>query len=149
MSIPSLAIADRSFQNEVDYFFNSLYSDIYYTSPSRKSSKGTKRPLVNIYENDGEWILRAEFPGVKKEDITVKVTQKYIVISAESKFGQKYAKESLRYQESYERTYNRQLPIPANIDHENIAAKFDNGILEVTFPKDPNQTKYNRVIVLD
>ncbi len=92
-------------------------------------------PAVDMYETDTEVVIRAELPGVKREDIQVNAEKNLITIRGESKFEAEteetgYYRRELRYG-----SFSRSLPTPTDIDHEHVAAKFDDGILTIRAPK--------------
>lgn len=87
----------------------------------------TNVPATDVYEDGDHYYVRAELPGVRKEDVTLKCEKG--VLSIEAKRHQKLGKE--------ERTYHfeRALTIPEGVDHDAIKASFEDGMLTVTLPK--------------
>ncbi|KAI8141678.1 HSP20-like chaperone [Fennellomyces sp. T-0311] len=138
---------DRSVERRVNQIFNHMYQD--FPGLSKQLGDGTLSPAVSIYETDTNWVIHAEIPGVKKEDIKLDVTKDFITITAESKFDEQYTKDNVRYQERHEGTFSRKLSLPDHIDREKIGAKFENGVLEVTMPKVTDPAKHNRKITIE
>ncbi len=91
-------------------------------------------PEVNIYENDTEFVLIADMPGVSRDRIKVKIDEDSLIM-----FGQiDYANEINRDYILNEReigNYYRLFKISDSVDRGKIEAKFDNGQLVVTLPK--------------
>ncbi len=92
-------------------------------------------PAVDMYETDTEVVIRAELPGVKREDIQVNAEKNVITIRGESKEEEEteesgYYRRELRYG-----SFSRTLPTPTDINHENVTAKFEDGILTIRAPK--------------
>ena len=94
-------------------------------------------PTTNVYEKDNTLVVKAELPGVKKEDIDVTLDRGDLVIRGERK-AEKEVKEEQYYR--MERSYGsfyRRLPLPFEIKPEQIEAKFADGVLEIMIPKPP------------
>ncbi|MGZ5246259.1 MAG: Hsp20/alpha crystallin family protein, partial [Flavitalea sp.] len=92
-------------------------------------------PAVNVKDNENEYQLTLGVPGMKKEDFYIKVEKNLITISAEKEENkeeknEKYSKEEYNYS-SFTRTFS----IPEDAKHENIQAKYDNGVLMISIPK--------------
>lgn len=90
---------------------------------------------TDIYEKDRNLIFETELPGMKKEEIDIKVEDDKLVISGESKRKEEVKEENyFRIGRQYGRV-QRCFPLPADlVDKNGIKAKFDDGILKVTVP---------------
>jgi HSP20 family protein len=92
-------------------------------------------PAVDIFEKDDKFVVKAELPGMKDEDIDVSVTGDTLVIKGEKK-TESEEKEADYYR--CERTYGsfyRSIPLPATVDANKIEADFEDGVLEVSLHK--------------
>jgi len=92
-------------------------------------------PSVDIYEEDGAIVVKAEAPGLTKDDITVEVHDGALTIKGEKK-EEKEEKGKLFYRT--ERSYGcfqRTFTLPENVDSEAIKAAYRNGVLELRIPK--------------
>lgn len=92
-------------------------------------------PAVNISENDKDILVKAELPGMEAKDIDISINKNNLILQGEKKFEDEEKKENYH---RIERTYGnfyRAIPLPTDIDEDNISAKFKNGILEVKLPK--------------
>ena len=100
-------------------------------------------PSVDIVEKNSNIIVRAEIPGVDKNDIEVNLNGRNLTIQAKNK------KESIEDTEEYHHceistsSFSRTLTLPAEVDSSNVKATFKNGLLEVTMCKseEVNQSK--------
>lgn len=92
-------------------------------------------PKVDILQTENEVVVRADVPGVKKEDINVTVTEDTITIRGEAKSDYEERKEDYFHAERFYGTYSRTLPLPALVAAEKATAKFEDGVLTVTIPK--------------
>lgn len=91
---------------------------------------------VNVTENPSEYVLKAELPGAKKEDIRVSIDGHVVTVSAEVKHEEE-KKEGSRVlmRELVQGSVSRSLTLPLAIDDKEASAKFDNGVLELKLPK--------------
>lgn len=98
------------------------------------------RPKVNIRmdvaENEKAYVVHADVPGVKKEDIHVTIDGNQVAISAEAKYQrkQKEGEKVLRSERSYGKAY-RAFTLAQEVDEAGAEAKYADGVLELTLPK--------------
>ena len=90
---------------------------------------------TDVYEKDQSLVFETELPGVKKDEIAIKVEDDQLVISGEVKRNEEIDRESyFRVGRRYGR-FQRSFPLPAElIQRDDIKAKFEDGILKVTAP---------------
>jgi HSP20 family protein len=92
-------------------------------------------PSTDVYEKDGNLVVKAELPGMKKEDIEVTLDQGDLVIRGERKAESEVTEEDYyRLERSYGSFYRR-LPLGFHVTAEQIAASYHDGVLEVRIPK--------------
>lgn len=91
---------------------------------------------VDVSESENAYTLRAEIPGVKKEDINISIDGDQVAISAEVK-NEKEVKDGERVlrSERYYGKVHRAFQLGQTIDQDACAAKYNDGILELTLPK--------------
>ena len=99
----------------------------------------TWMPSVDVYEKDGNVVVKAELPGMKKEDIDITLDQGDLVIRGERK-----AESEVKEQDYYrlERCYGsfyRRIPLPFEVKPDQITASYTDGVLEVRIPKPPQE----------
>lgn len=98
-------------------------------------SFGEITPSVDIFEEKGEVVVKAEIPGIRREDINVKLVGNKIIISGEKKTEEMVErKDYLRVERSHG-SFNRILSLPEGVDAEHIKASYKDGVLEVRLPK--------------
>jgi HSP20 family protein len=93
------------------------------------------RPVANIAETDGEFVIKAELPEVKKEDVKVTVENGVITISGERKYEQEHKDEKTHRIESYYGQFSRSFSVPESVDVAAIRAETKDGVLKVRLPK--------------
>jgi HSP20 family protein len=92
-------------------------------------------PSMDIFEEDGNVVVKAELPGMKKEDIEVTVTDHTMRISGEKKREEKIEKRDYYWEERSYGSFARSLQLPTEVQTDKVEAKFKDGILEVRIPK--------------
>jgi Molecular chaperone (small heat shock protein) len=110
-----------TFDNIIDQFFNNLSYD------PRFSLMNTNNVSNYYNENEKEYYLTMDFPGMSKDDIEVTFDNNRLKISGQRK-SDKY--DSYKYGKM-ERTFS----VPSNVETDKISAKIDNGVLKVLLPK--------------
>ncbi|HTO50428.1 MAG TPA: Hsp20/alpha crystallin family protein [Burkholderiales bacterium] len=91
---------------------------------------------VDVEENDRSYVVKAEIPGVKKEDIDVQIDANVVTISAESKREKKVEeKGKVIRSERYYGSMLRSFSLGTDVDQAEATAKYADGILELTLPK--------------
>jgi HSP20 family protein len=97
---------------------------------------GEMMPLMDVSETETAFLIKAEMPGIKKEDIDVSLKDGMLTISGGTKEETEEKEEGkvIRQERRYG-TYVRSMSIGANVDGEHIEANYDNGVLELTLPK--------------
>ena len=120
-----------------DFFNDDMLSDL-------SANGGFK---TDIKETPEEYVLHAELPGVKKEDINIDYDNNYLTISATKNTDSKEKKENyLRRERSYG-SVSRGFYIN-NVNKEAIKAKFDNGVLNIELPKkELTQNNSNKILI--
>jgi HSP20 family protein len=92
-------------------------------------------PAVDVFEKEDRFVVKAELPGMKEDDIDVSVVGDTLSIKGEKKTETEIKDEDYyRCERSYGSFY-RSIPIPSNVDSDKIEASFEDGVLEVALPK--------------
>jgi HSP20 family protein len=90
---------------------------------------------VDIFEEGDDIVVKAEIPGIAKEDLEVSVTDNTITISGEKKKEEKIEKKNYFRMERTYGSFTRSIPVPSEIEKDKIKAKFKDGVLEIRAPK--------------
>lgn len=89
---------------------------------------------VDVYEKDGNLVVKAALPGVDKKDIDVNVADGILYIRAESKAETEVKEENYYRRESRYGKFSRSFRLPPEIDTTKATAKYEDGMLRLTFP---------------
>ncbi len=95
----------------------------------------TGLPACDIYEEGKDIVVKADLPGMKKEDIKIDLSENVLTISGEKKKEEKVEKGDYYRYERRHGSFFRRFELPFEIDAEKIKAHFENGVLEVRLPK--------------
>ena len=122
-----------------DDAFDDLLRGFFVRPVSFEGNQGQASPAqfrVDVSENEQAYVIRAEIPGVKKDDINISIDGDQVAISAEVK-NEKEVKNGERVlrSERYYGKVQRAFQLGQTIDQEACAAKYSDGILELTLPK--------------
>jgi len=101
----------------------------------------TKAPLVDIYEENDAIVVKAEIPGLKKEEIDISISDDAITLSGKKKDVKEVKKENFYQKEIREGSFLRTLSLPCRVDREKVKASYKDGMLEVILPKSPEEKK--------
>jgi HSP20 family protein len=96
---------------------------------------GTWYPAVDIFDNDNEIILKAELPGLKKEDIDIHVEDNLLTLRGERKREEEVKEKGFFRSERAYGAFSRSFTLPATVAVKKISADYKDGILAVTLPK--------------
>lgn len=92
-------------------------------------------PTVNTREGEFAFHIDVDLPGVKKEDISVKVDNNVLTLKGERKSKKEVKEKDYYKKESSFGSFTRSFRLPENVDAENIHAESKEGVLEITLPK--------------
>jgi len=127
---------------------NRLFEDAFprYGETEDDLSLCAWRPSVDIYETDEGLTVKAELPGVKKEDVSVEVKENVLTLKGERKADSEVSDDKYYRRERCFGTFQRSFSLEYHVNPERIKARFKDGVLEVTIAK-PEQEKPKQVTV--
>ena len=113
---------------------NRLFGNVYLRDEDT-GFRGSWVPAVDIFETEKhDLVLRAEVPGMSREDIDVTIENGTIVLKGEKKFDTEVKDESYRRIERAYGTFHRSFTLPNTVDTAKVTADYKNGVLTVTLP---------------
>lgn len=113
-------------ESEIDRLFESAFADF--------AAPGANRFPVDLYEDKDNTYVRAELPGVNRDDINVEMVEGYLNLVASRKEGDQAF------------SFTRSIAIPEAVQADKVTAAYENGVLTVTLPKQ-EQAKPRKVTV--
>src|SRR5215213_559415 len=124
-----------SLQSEMNRLFDTFFG-------GRPANGALRRwiPPMDLVETDDHLVLRADLPGLDREDIEIEVKDNVLTISGERKTEHEAKNEGFHRVERAFGRFSRSLDLPRGISAEEVDATFDRGVLEVRIPK-PEERK--------
>lgn len=123
-------------QREMDRLFDGFY-DKPYRNTEAAATAGAWAPPCEIHENQNSYELRAEMPGIRKEDIKIDIEENRVSFSAEKKAQWKSDNRDSKthFSELSYGSFSRTFTLPQAVDLEKSGAAFDHGVLTITLTK--------------
>jgi HSP20 family protein len=126
------AIPAARFRNAVERLVEDLFEGAILSGDPNGSRLS---PAVNIRETEDAVIAEAELPGLSQKDISVQVVGDTLTIRGERRHESEEKGKNYYRREIVSGIFERQIPLPAEIDSDGVEATYSNGILQVTLPK--------------
>ncbi|MDX1672683.1 MAG: Hsp20/alpha crystallin family protein [Balneolaceae bacterium] len=130
-SRPTYDPMTRDFSDLLDEFFNDV------VQPNREGFS----PRIDISETDEQYLISAELPGMKREDIEVSLDNGRLNISGERNFEERKEGKTFHRVETRFGSFSRSFQLPDNINEESISAKYEDGLLKISVDKAENEVK--------
>jgi len=126
--------------HEMDQFFGRPLSRLI-VGPWPRSITATDdgesgwTPTLDVSETESEYLVRADLPAVKKEDVSVTIENDVLTIAGERKFEKEQQSEKIHRRETFRGMFSRSLSLPDNANASGIRAESKDGVLTVHVPK--------------
>jgi HSP20 family protein len=119
-----------------DETFDDLFKGFFVRPMSLDNQSAIQQVRMDVTEDDGTYIVRAEIPGVKKEDINVTIDGNQVAITAEVKHNHedRQGEKVLRSERYYGKVY-RAFSLAQDVDDASAQARYNDGVLELRLPK--------------
>lgn len=136
----------KRFSEEMDRLFEDFNFGRDWLSPilGREFAEGMWAPQVEVLQRNGELVVRADLPGLTKDDVKVEITDDAIIIEGERRGEKEEKREGFyRSERSYGKFYRR-LPLPEGVEVKDAEAIFRNGVLEITMQATKHEERKTR-----
>jgi HSP20 family protein len=123
--------------DEIRRDMDRMFGD-FLEPPRRRAQRfrgGLAAPSVELVDRGTEVVLRAELPGVRKEDVDLTVHDEAITVMGEFKRDETVKDEDYYFSERRYGHFERTVPLPEEVDADRAKASFKDGVLEVVLPK--------------
>lgn len=130
----------------VDDILNNFFNEIASFSYSYPVSYNDRMlsPRTDITENESEYHLELELPGVTQDNIDLKIDSNILIIEGKKEQSSEKKDHNYHMQERYYGSFSRSISLPSNIDEEHVEANFKDGILSIKIPK-KEQSKAKKI----
>ena len=132
-------------QNEMNRLFNTVFD----TPAPGNGGGGTLRrwmPPMDLVETEDHFVLRADLPGMKQDDVKIEFEDGTLTVSGERKAEHESKHEGYYRVERAFGSFSRSLTLPDGVDADAVTASFDRGVLEIRIPK-PEQRKPRKISI--
>ena len=128
---------------------NSIFQDFARTDEGSETlSVGNFVPAVDVYEDAEKLVLKLEVPGIRREDLDIRVEGRTLTVKGERKFESEEKEENFHRIERRYGSFYRAFTLPTTVDTDSIDAKYDAGVLKLELKKKPEaQPKQIKVSV--
>jgi HSP20 family protein len=127
-----------SLRDEVDNLFNLAFGRL--TGVTDENGPGSQLlegwfPAVDVYEDKDNLLVKAELPGLKKEDIEISLHDGFLTVAGERKGEEKHKDAGVYRTERWTGRFHRTISLPCRVEADKINATYNEGVLTVTLPK--------------
>lgn len=122
----------RQMTSELDRMFDDPWTFKFPVLPTETATAFA--PKVDVFEKDNRLVTRVDLPGVKKEDVSVEVSDGLLTLTGERKTETEEKKDNVYRSECQYGSFYRSVPLPEGVKPEDVKATFVNGVLEVSVP---------------
>ena len=124
-----------SLQDRMNRIFDDAYRGSRGASEEEWALGGSWAPSVDIYEHEGNLVLKAELPGIDPTDVDVRVENNVLTLRGERQLDGEVKRDSYHRVERSYGAFSRSFTLPNVVDTEKIKAEFKDGVLRLTLPK--------------
>jgi HSP20 family protein len=133
--------------NRMQSRMNELFEETFGRARAQQSTvAGVWYPRVDILESKDSYLIRAELPGMRNEDLKTEVSEGILTISGERKLEEPANGVEYHRVERVTGKFSRSFYVPQTVKHEGIKATYRDGILEVQVPK-ADETKPREIAI--
>jgi HSP20 family protein len=146
---PALPVARElsTIEQEMNRLFGTVFDSQAGGNGSRQAAAARRWiPAMDLVEEGERYVLRADLPGVREEDVKVELEENVLTVSGERRSEQEDRGEGYYRVERASGSFSRSLVLPDGVDPEGVHARIEDGVLEVSVPK-PEQRKPHRVAI--
>ncbi len=143
---PSRALAAADPFSELHREMNRLFDDFLVAGlPSLSAGSAMSAPRLDVRESGNELCVCADLPGVKPEDVELRLDGNLLTLRGEKAHEAEEKKEDYYLMERSYGRFQRSLQLPYAPDPSQVRAEFDNGVLTIHVPKEAQQERSQRI----
>ena len=119
-------------QSEMNRMFDEVFGGLSRRSGRQQGEEPTRwAPALDVLQEDGDIVVKAELPGVKLEDVDITLHNGVLTIAGERKAEEQREGSGYYVRERRYGSFRRSMTLPQGVDESQISARFDGGVLEV------------------
>src|SRR5215212_7843810 len=121
--------------SEVNRLFDEMFGNLGRTTGRQQRTQQTQwAPALDVVQDGGDLLIRAELPGVKREDVEITLHERVLTISGERRADEQRESSGYYVRERRYGSFRRSLVLPHEDEEGQISARFEDGVLEVRVP---------------
>jgi HSP20 family protein len=132
--------------NRLQDRMNRLFNEAIFRPQEENDFYGVWSPLVDIYETENDLVLKAEMPGIKPENVDIRIENNTLTLKGERKFEGEVKKENYHRMERSYGTFIRSFTLPRTVEQEKVSAEYKEGVLIIALPK-KEETKPKQISI--
>src|SRR5689334_2211967 len=142
-SMPGLITSPFSFMRRFGEGMEQLFADfgVGGLTPGGFNELATWTPQIELFERENQLVIRADLPGLKKDDVQIEVRDDSVVIQGERQEERREEREGFYSTERVYGRFYREIPLPDGAHTEAATATFRDGVLEITIPREEGETR--------
>jgi len=133
-----------SLRNRMNHIFDDLFYPV--NRDQAELSMGRWNPVVDVYDNDDSVVIKAELPGIEKEDIEIDVKDRVLTLKGERSSENEVKDDNYYRRERCFGKFERSFTLPADVDPDKIKADYKDGVLKIDIPK-PEEKKPRQITI--
>jgi len=116
---------------------NRIFNDSFFRDESTDDELSLRHwnPVVDIYDNEDAIVIKADLPGLSKDDITIDLTNRVLTVKGERSYENEVKEENYYRRERACGKFHRAFTVPAEVDPDQVKADFKDGVLKIEVPK--------------
>jgi len=137
----------QRFADEIDRMFDDVVGRRRWAGipPWReRTTADVWAPQIEVFQKDNELVLRADLPGMKRDDVTVDITEDAVTIQGERRHESEEEREGFYRSERIYGSFYRAIPLPEGTITDSAKATFKDGVLEVVLQAPPREVSRGR-----
>jgi len=144
----------RRFSEEMDRLFEDFGFGRGWMSPSmggmspsgfRELGRAAWSPQVEVFRRGDELVVRADLPGMRKEDVRVDIQQDHLVLQGERSWETDQDREGVMRSERHYGSFHRTIPLPEGVRAQDARASYKDGVLEISMPAPQERQRGHRI----
>ncbi len=113
-----------------------------------KPETGVITPSIEMFEKDNDVVIKAELPGINKEDMDISITNDVLTIKGEYKKSEEIKEENYYIREKVYGNFSRTIGLPPDVNTDKVEAELKNGVLQIVFAKkEEAKTKEKKITI--
>ena len=139
----------HTLQEEMNNLIESVFSDFRPLEKTTSDIKQIWRPSIEMSEADNTYKIKAQLPGLNKDDIDIELGKDYLTLKGSKEYKKENENENLYRSEFVYGKFLRTISFPSDVDTEHAQANYKNGILTINIPKSTKEEETKKLEIKD